>query len=127
MLDLIEEVGGVHQRKGETRNGIFREKLVDVAADEIGAAQSAGLHGEAFGLEPFLQQRDLRRAAGAVHAFDDDQRAGNFGWIETDERFAEEILRSVFLSRGDFGRGHRLSGSDSDSLFRGWRCCRRWR
>ena len=35
VLDLIEEIRGVHQRQRQARDGVFREQLVDVAADEI--------------------------------------------------------------------------------------------
>src|SRR5262249_28558012 len=100
VFDLIEEVSRVHQRKGQARNSILGEQLVDVASDEIGATKAAGLHGEAFGFEPFLKKRDLRGAAGAVHAFDDDEAASDFVGIETDERFAEEGLHRLFLGNG---------------------------
>src|SRR5882762_4078743 len=73
MFELIEEIGGVHKCEGEAGDGVFGEEFVDIAADEIGAAETAGLNGEAFGLQPFLEQSDLRGTAGAVHAFDDDE------------------------------------------------------
>ena len=109
MFHLIEKVGGVHERKSEARDGVFGEKLVNVATDEIGTAQAAGLHGKTFGLEPFLQERDLRGTARTVHAFDDDEAAGDFVGIETDEGFAKKRLCGVFF---------RLSGS---------RLCGDWR
>src|SRR5256885_10573390 len=109
MFDLIEKVGGVHERGSEARDGVFGEKLVNVATDEIGTAQAAGLYGKTFGLEPLLQERDLRGTAGTVHALDDDEAAGDFVGIETDERFTEKRLRRVFF---------RLSGS---------RLCGDWR
>ncbi len=97
MLDLVEEIGGVHEREGESSDSVFGEELVNVAADKIRTAQAAGLHSEAFGLEPLLEQGDLRGAAGAVHAFDDHEGAGDFGGIETDERLAEEIVGGFFF------------------------------
>src|ERR1700722_954663 len=75
MLELIEEVGGVHEGECEAGDGVFGEEFINVAADEVGAAEAAGLDGEAFGLQPFLEESDLRGAAGAVHAFDDDEGA----------------------------------------------------
>src|SRR5216683_1894695 len=75
MLELIEEIGGVHEGEGEAGDSVFGEEFVNVAANEIGAAEAAGLNGEAFGLEPFLEKSDLCGATGAVHAFDDDERA----------------------------------------------------
>src|SRR5882762_3100605 len=54
MLELVEEVGGVHEGESETSDGVFGEEFVDVAANEIGTAETTGLNGEAFGLEPFL-------------------------------------------------------------------------
>src|SRR5206468_4474505 len=77
MFELIEKVGAVHQRESQASDGVFCQQLVDVATDKIRAAQATGLHGEAFGLQPLLQQTDLGGAAGAVHTFDDDKRAGN--------------------------------------------------
>src|SRR4029077_12183975 len=53
MLDLVEEVCGIHQRECEACDRFFGEEFVDVAADEIGTAQTAGLHGDPFGFEPF--------------------------------------------------------------------------
>src|SRR5258707_3797284 len=53
VLELVEEIGGVHQGEGEAGDGVFGEEFVNVAADEIGAAEAAGLNGEAFGLQPF--------------------------------------------------------------------------
>src|SRR5260221_12796689 len=124
MFDLIEKIGGIHERKSEARDGVFGEKLVNVATDEIGTAQAAGLHGKTFGLEPFLQERDLRGTAGAVHALDNDEAAGDFVRIETDEGFSEKRLRRVFFglsgSRlcGDWGwRRHPHRGM---SLFGGY-------
>src|ERR1700720_1661291 len=55
MLEVVEEGGGVHEGEGEAGDGVLGEEFVDVAADEIGAAETAGLNGEAFGLEPFLE------------------------------------------------------------------------
>src|SRR6266404_2153871 len=50
VLELVEEIGGVHEGESEASDGVFGEELVDIAADEIGAAETAGLNGEAFGL-----------------------------------------------------------------------------
>jgi len=50
MLELIEESVSVHEGKSEAGDGVFGEEFVDIAADEIGAAKTAGLNGEAFGL-----------------------------------------------------------------------------
>src|SRR5258708_4444984 len=68
--ELVEEVGGVQEGEGEAGDGVFCEEFVNVAADEIGAAEAAGLNGKAFGLQPFLQKGNLGGAAGAVHTFD---------------------------------------------------------
>ena len=76
---------------------------IDVAAHQIRTAQSAGLYRETFRLQPLLQQADLRRAAGTVHAFDHDQGAGNFAGIETHQRFAQKMLRTVLLLRTTAG------------------------
>ena len=123
MFDLIKEIGGVHQRKSEAGDGVLREKFIDVAADEIGTAQPAGLYGKTFGFEPFLQERDLRGAAGTVHAFDDDEAAGDFVRIETDERFAEKGLSRIFFRlRGDRLRGDgRLRLCSNRGFFQGLR------
>src|SRR5579859_1059625 len=117
VLELIEEIGGIHEREGEAGDGVFGEEFVNVAADEIGAAEAAGLNGEAFGLEPFLQQRDLGGAAGAVHAFDDDEGAVEFGGVEADEGFAEETLRGVRLGGVFHGRFGRTGWRSGDGFF----------
>src|SRR6266704_284352 len=63
---------------------------------------------ESLRFEPFLQQRNLRRPPGAVHAFDDDQAAGDFARIKSDQRLAEKILRaSLFRCSGGFRRSRR--------------------
>jgi hypothetical protein len=54
VLDLVEEVGGVHQREGQPSNRVFRQQLIDVAANKIGTPQTTGLYREPFGFEPFL-------------------------------------------------------------------------
>ena len=90
MLQLVEKVGGVHECEGKSGDGVFSEELIDIAADKIGAAQTGGLYGEAFGFEPFLEQSDLSGTAGAVHALDNNKRAVEFAGVETDESFAEE-------------------------------------
>src|SRR5580704_10762096 len=101
VLELVEEIGSVHEGEGEASDGVFGEEFVDVAANEIGAAEAAGLHGETFGLQPFLKQSDLGGAAGAVHALDNDERAVQFGGIEADEGFTEKALRRLgFHNRG---------------------------
>src|SRR5271165_1129381 len=112
VLELVEEVGGVHEGQGEAGDRVFGEEFVNVAADEIRAAEAAGLHGEAFGFKPFLKQGDLCGAAGAVHAFDDDEGAVQFAGIEADEWFAKETLR---------GFGFRASGLGRDFGHVGWR------
>src|SRR5215831_3056169 len=99
MLELVEEVGGVHQSESETSDGVFGKKFVNVAADKIGAAEAAGHHGEAFGFEPFLEQGDLRGAARTIHALDDDERAVQFARIQANERFTEERLRGFGVRR----------------------------
>ncbi len=104
MLELIEEIGGVHQGERKSSDGVFGEELVNIAADEIGAAQAAGLHGETFGFEPFLEESDLSGTAGAVHAFDDDEGAIEFAGIETDESFAKERLRILGVGDAAFAR-----------------------
>ena len=103
MFDLIEKVGRIHERESQARDGILREEFIDVATDEIRAAKAAGLNGKTFGLEPFLKKRNLRGTAGAVHALDDDEAAGDFVGIETDERLAKERLRGIFFN-GNSGR-----------------------
>ena len=92
-LELIEEIGAVHQRQSHARDGIFGEQAVNIFADEVGAAQAHGLHGEAFGFQPFGEQRDLRGAAGAVRAFDDDQCAAEFFGFYAGQRRAVEARR----------------------------------
>src|SRR5215469_6350745 len=107
MFELVEEVGGVHQRQGEACDGVFGEQLVNVAAHKIRTPQAAGDHRETFGFQPFLEQRDLRGASGTVHAFDDDERTAQFARIEAHKRLAEKSLRGFGLSRwlgGSFDR-----------------------
>ena len=117
VLQLIEEVGGVHEGEGETGDGIFGEELVDVAADEVGTAQAGGLHGETFGFEPFLEESDLGGTARTVHALDDDEGAVQFARIETDESFAEEGLRVFGVSSGRFGGRRSFDNGDAGFVF----------
>ena len=92
-LELVEEIGAVHQRQRHARDGIFGEQAVDVFTDKVRAAQAHGLHGEAFGFEPFGEQRNLRGAAGTVRAFDHDQRAAEFFRFYAGQRRAVEARR----------------------------------
>ena len=69
MFELVEKVGGVHQSESKAGDGIFGEEFVNVAANEVGTAETAGLHGKAFGLQPFLKERDLRGTSRAIRAF----------------------------------------------------------
>src|SRR5208283_783847 len=118
VLQLIEEVGGVHEGEGETGDSIFREELVDVAANEVGAAQAGGLHSETFGFEPFLEESDLSGTAGTVHALNDDKGAVEFAGIETNESLAEEGLRIFGISDGHFGDRRSFDdGGDAGFIF----------
>ena len=116
MFELVEKVGGVHQSESKAGDGIFGEEFVNVAANEVGTAKTAGLHGKAFGLQPFLEERDLRGTSGTVETFYDNEIALQFGGIEADEMFAKEKL-------GVFGLGMRLGrllfrgGNDGGDLF----------
>ena len=92
--------------------------MVDVAADQIRTAEAAGLDGEAFGFEPFLKQRDLGGAAGAVHAFDYDQAALDFAGVEADQRLAVEMLGGFFFGGSE---GRRLGGVAVRTSFGGGR------
>jgi len=103
MFELVEEVGGIHEREGKAGNRVFGEKFVNIAADEIGAAETAGLDSEAFGFQPFLKKGDLRGAAGTVEALDDDEIAVKFRGIEADKVLAEKEL--VVGSVGGTGFG----------------------
>src|SRR5208283_1793167 len=85
MLELVEEIGGVHERQGEPSNGVLGEELIDVAANKIRTTQAAGLHREAFRLKPFLEECDLGGATRTVHAFNDDQSAVEIAGIEADK------------------------------------------
>ena len=55
VFELVEKIGGIHQGESEAGDGVFGEEFVNVAADQIGTAQTAGLDGEAFGFQPFLE------------------------------------------------------------------------
>src|SRR5260370_21655359 len=118
MLQLIEEVGGVHDGEGETGDGVFGQELVDVAADEVGTAQAGGLYREAFGFEPFLEESDLSATAGAVHALDDDEGSVEFARIETNKSFTDKGLPAFRLSdRGSGRRGSFDDGGDAGFIF----------
>ena len=78
VLELVVEIGGVHQRERHPCNRIFGQQRVDIFRHQAGTAQPHGLHGEAFGLQPFRQQGNLSRAARSVHAFYDDKGPAEF-------------------------------------------------
>ena len=78
MFELIVEIGRIHQRKRHPRDRVFGEQRVNIFRHQARTAQAHRLDGEAFGLQPFGQQRDLGGAAGAVHALNYDQRAAEF-------------------------------------------------
>src|ERR1700722_17154953 len=101
-FELVEKVGAVHQGESHVGNGVFGEEAVDVFADEIGAAQTHGLHREAFGFEPFGEERDLSGTAGAVGAFDDHESATEFFGFYARQRRAVEA-RQRFGRRGFCG------------------------
>ena len=111
MLDLVEKIRCVHQRQRQARHGVFRQQFVDVASHQIRAAQSAGLYGESFGFQPLLQQRNLRRAPGAVHAFDHDQAAGDFAGIKADQRLRQKNTATSSSSPGAAGFAAAGSGA----------------
>src|SRR5215831_15696549 len=81
VLDLVEEIGGVHQGQRQAGDGVFGEKLIDVAAHKVRTAQTAGLYRKALGFEPLLQQGDLRGPARPIHSFNHDEAAGDLAGI----------------------------------------------
>ena len=94
VLDLVKEICGVHQDEREAGHRVFGEEFINISPYEIRTPQAAGLYGEAFRLQPFLQKSDLRRASRAVHAFNHDQAAGNFAGIKANQGLAEKLLRA---------------------------------
>ena len=54
MFELIEEIRAVHQREGQPGDRILGKQFVNVTANQVRTAQSAGLHRESFGLKPLL-------------------------------------------------------------------------
>src|SRR6267143_1808678 len=78
MLELIVETGRVHQRERHAGDRILGEQCVNIFRHQARTAQAHRLDRKTFRLEPFGQQRDLRGAAGTVHAFDYDQRTAEF-------------------------------------------------
>ena len=99
-LELIEEIGGVHQRESHARDGVFGQQAVNIFADEERTAQTHRLHRKTFGFEPFGEQRNLRGAAGAVSPFNNDERAAEFFGFHARKRNAVK-------SRRNFGAGFR--------------------
>src|SRR5580658_1216733 len=99
------------RRAGKTRCSTWSKKSVAYINDSVSRvtaffARSSSMsrptrydlrsplvNGKALRLQPFLEQRDLRRAAGTIHPFDNDEVSGNFARVKADERFSVEILR----------------------------------
>jgi len=118
VLQLVEEIGGIHQSESEAGDSVFRKEFVNVAAHEVGAAESAGLNGKAFRFEPFLEKSDLRGTTRAVHSFQNDECAAEFAWIEAHEGFAEERLGIFRIGGHDLlMRGSRLARGDNLERF----------
>ena len=95
-LKLIEEIGAVHQRQGHAGDGVFGQQRVDVVGHQQRTTQSRRLHRETFRFEPFGKQRNLRRAARAVRAFDDDQRCRLVLLASRPETAPRKIAKNAF-------------------------------
>src|SRR5260370_12206491 len=61
MLELIEEIGGVHEGESEAGDGVFVEVVFDIAADAIVAAVSACRGGEQLAVWTLLDPITRRR------------------------------------------------------------------
>src|SRR2546422_10536070 len=123
VLHLVEEIRRVHQPERQPRHRVFRQQLIDIFSDEIGPAQPAGLYRETFGLQPLLEQSNLRGPAGAAHPFKYRERAGDFARIEADERLSKKGLRDAIIARRRLVRGRgwgRCSGGHRRRLGRDW-------